>query len=183
MRRPVLVATALTVLMGAVLTGQERPAGAAQWTRSAARNSGVLASAVLGADFVPLDTVGRGGSTYTAVKVLNLTTVGIVDVRSSSTAPALLTGTVKLDSFLLSTPVTIESCSVVWRGSTCDGTTHAVLPTTVLTAARTVRWQSAAVPPGGRVHLRVTIGGSVANTLTATVVWAPGRGGSDRTGG
>lgn len=174
-----LTATALAGSWALLAITAAAPAGAG-WPTTVHAASGPLTAAVTAHDFRVVGAVGTGGSTYTASVAIG-TTVGHVDLVSTSTVPVTLRGTVSLSSFL-STQVTITSCSQPWSAGACPGTS-AVLMAITLSAQADVAWHPGAVGVGEAVHLQVKVDGSVSNQVTLTATAQAARGPQDRTAG
>lgn len=166
------------------LAGAPSPAAAApgSWTYAPVQRAGAVQSAVLSASVVSVNGVGGVvDGAYRQEKMLTAAdTVGVVDVRNTSSVPLALAGTVQLQNLLTSTTVEILRCSTAWAPSGCPGTMTTLVARAEFGEPRTVVW-AGAVPAGDVVHLQMTMGGSVSNVLVASVVAAPGRSGTDRT--
>ncbi len=157
------------------------PAHAGGWGRTtSSTTSGALRAALVQQRFVALDAMGTSSTaSYTAGKLLGTTTTGYTDLENTGTVPVRMSGTVGLATFL-STTVTVARCSVPWSAGACPGTQTTLLAA-VLPARTNVDWTPTPVPAGGRVHLRVTLGGAVANHLTLTATSRAARAPGDRT--
>lgn len=174
-----------TVISSLLVAATLSPSGvsAAGWGASQARSTGALQSASLTASATILSGPGTGGDTITISKLLTLSSSTIVEVTNTSQVPVMLSGMVRLSSVLLGTSVMIEACSAAWSGTTCAGTLSTIMPRTVMSSPRAIDWSIDALPSGQGLHVRVAIGGSVANDVTVTMVTGPGRPGQDRTSG
>ena len=179
--RPLRTVARLLVASLAALVGLGASPASAGWPPSTVRTrTGALQAAVLGHSFVVVSGIGTGGTSYSASKLLSGTTLGQVDLVNTGTVALELSGTVSLTTFL-STTVTIARCTAAWSAGACPGT-QTTLMFTLLSARTNVDWQSAPpVPPGQAVHLKVTLGGSVANQVTLTATVRAGRAPGDRT--
>lgn len=175
-----LTAAALTTV-GAVLALTGAEAAGAGWPTTVQTQTGQLTAAVTAHDFRVVGAVGTGGSTYTASVGLTGTTVGHVDLVSTSTVPVSMHGTVSLSSFL-STEVTIAACTQPWSAGACPGTRTSLMSIT-LSAQADVVWHPGPVAPGEVVHLQVSVNGSVSNQVTLTATAQAARGPQDRTAG
>ena len=71
-------------------------------------------------------------------------------------------------------------CSVPWTAGACSGT-QTTLVAAVLPARTNVDLAAAAVPAGGKVHLKVVLGGAVVNQVTLTATSRAARAAGDRT--
>lgn len=175
--RPAAAGAGLLAVLAALPAG---PASAT-WPPSTARTtSGALSVATLAQGFTMVSGTGTGGATYTASKLLGAT-VGYVDLVNRGSVPVYLSGTADLSSFA-STTVRIDRCSAVWTGSSCPGT-QATLMSSTLSSRTNVDWQSTPVAAGQVVHLQVTLGGSVTNSITLTAASRAARSPGDRTRG
>lgn len=175
-----LAAAALTTSCAVLTTVAAGPAGAG-WPSTVETRTGQLTAAVTAHRFAVVGGVGTGGVTYTANVALTGTTVGYVDLVSTSTLPVTLRGTVSLSSFLHTT-VTITGCTAAWSAGACPGTQTTLMSIT-LSAQADVTWHPSPVAVGGAVHLKVSVEGSVANQVTLTATASAARPPQDRTSG
>jgi hypothetical protein len=164
----VLSCAAAVLVAGACLTS---PAQAAPpWPLPPAKaRSGAVTMASLGTGFVSISGGGTGGATYVVSKTLNVPSTSYAEVRSASSVATRVTGTVGLDTFGV-TSVTISACSSPWSSGSCAGTTSTVI-STILPVRTNVTW-SPALPAGAAVHLKVAVGGAIANKVTLTAATA-----------
>ena len=176
-----LLTSALALAAAAMAADGGRSAQAGWPPSTVTGRTGALRVAVVGHLFTMVAGMGTGGVTYSANKLLTGTTTGYVDLGNAGTVPVTVAGTVSLSTFL-STTVTISRCSTVWSAGACPGT-QTTLMSTMLSAKANVTWSSGAVAPGDAVHLKVVLGGSVANQVTLTAAPQAARTAGDRTAG
>lgn len=172
-----LATTATALVAGACLSSPAQAAPPPWPLPPAKARSGPVTMAKLATGFTAVSGAGTGGSTYTVSKMLNAPSTSYVDVRSASTVATRLTGTVGLDSFGI-TSVTISTCTTAWVNGSCAGVTTTVI-STILPFTTNVLW-SASLGAGAAVHLKVAVGGTIANRVTLTVATAATRAAGNR---
>lgn len=165
-------ALALGVVAGALVApsaGSPATGVLAAWT-SSTQVSAAVSMARVGSSFSALNTAGTVSSDGLSYRIAGLltTNTGYVDLVNTSTTPATLSLTVSTGTLVGVTPATV--CSQPWNTASgaCPGSAS-VIGLSMVAGSNTGSYSTAApLPPGGRVHLKVSISGVVnAVTLTA----------------